>query len=706
MPGFVFLALFLANASVWHSPTVGLLLAVFALLFFGAQVGRFFSPDDAPELRWWLGAWMLLSGVSLLGAAAYYIHSYPAWVAWTLGLLIAPVGYILQKKSRADAGKHDLWHEAPHRLPPWVLGTASIALLALAYTFRTLVSSATTIAVASPWSVVPDAVFAGMAVAAACLAALWSRGRERMLSTMLASVALFAFLSVNWAVFPIGAGFDPFIHQATERYIADAGTITPKPFYYVGQYALVLFLHHGFSIPVEAADRYLLPLLAALLLPFAWISASLHAAKKESRFAPAAFFALFLLPLGLFATTTPQGLANLWILLLILAAVPFLSGNERPHPGLLVLPTLATLAIHPLAGIPALLWCAYLLTDKSLVPKKLAKIGNAARLTAIIVGALLLPTAFVAFAWKNGLAAVHTTGAWDRLWSLIPTLPSIGYPYRTWLDFAVTIGWLTGIALIGLALYGWPKAPVHLRAACVTFFLILLGNYLLLGTVFDFSFLIEYERLNYAARLPPLMLFALAPLAAYGVIRKREWLQRAPKPVQLFAMALAAAVIPALWYAAYPRDDAYQKGHGYNVSAADVDAVKAIEEYAHRGGEFHPYTTLANQSVSAAALTGIGFRYYGDQFFYPIPTGGDLYALFLKMNAEPTRETAQEALNFVLDRCAASMECEYGKLRDVYYVVDSYWWDSKNIIKKAKVNANNWFSVQDGAVHVFQYRFE
>ncbi len=704
MPGFVFLALFLANAAAWRSPVLGVALLAFVLVFFGAQAGRFFAPDDPPELRWWTGAWMTLSGVSVLGAAAYYIHSYPAWIAWALGLLLAPVAFLLHKNARADAGKHDLWHEAPHRLPPWVLGVASLVLLALAFTFRTLVSSATTLAVASPWSVVPDAAFAGMALAAAGLSALWSRGRERMISTVLTCVALFAFLSVNWSVFPIGAGFDPFIHQATERHIAETGTITPKPFYYVGQYALVLFLHHGFALPVETADRALLPLLAALLLPFAWISASLHAAKKDPRTAPVVFFALFLLPLGLFATTTPQGLANLWMLLLVLAAVPFLTGKERPHPGHLILPTVATLAIHPLAGIPALLWMAYLLTDPSLVPKRLANIGRVARGGAVVGGALLLPAAFATFAWKNGLPVFHVADAWNRLWSLVPSVPSIGFPFRTWLDFSVVVGWLAGISVLGLAAYGWKDAPTRVRAACLTFGLILLGNYLLLGTVFDFSFLIEYERLNYAARLPPLILFAAAPLAVYGALRKRAWLARAPKPVRLFAGALAAAVIPALWYAAYPRDDAYQKGHGYNVSAADVDAVKAVEDFARRDGEFHAYAALANQSVSAAALTGIGFRYYGDQFFYPVPTGGDLYALFLKMNERPSRETAQEALTLVRERCGT--QCEYGQLNDVYYLVDSYWWDSKKIVAQATETADAWFAVHDGAVHVFQYRFD
>lgn len=706
MPGFVFLAVFLGNAAFWHSPALGLVSALFALVFFGAQAGRFFSPDDTPEVRWWLGAWMLLSAVSLLGTAAYYAHSYPAWVAWALGLLLAPAAYVLQKKSRPDAARHDLWHEAPHRLPPWVLAGASAALLALAFTFRALVGSATTLAVASPWSVVPDAAFAGMALAAAALSALWSRGRERMLSTLLACAALFAFLSVNWAVFPIGAGFDPFIHQATERRIADTGTITPKPLYYVGQYALVLFLHHGFAIPVETADRYLLPLLTALLLPFSWLSATLHASKKDPRFAPTSLFLLFLLPLGGFATTTPQGLANLWILLLVLAAVPFLSGNERPHPGLLVLPTLATLAIHPLAGIPALLWCAYLLTDKTLAPKRFETVARALRIATVAGGSLLLPLAFVFFAWKGGTSAFDTAGAWERVRALFPAPPTVGAPYRTWLDFAVYAGYLAGAAFLALAAWGWPKAPVRLRAACVTFFLILLGNYVLLGTVFDFSFLIEYERLNYAARLPPLMLFALAPLAVHGLLRKREALSKAPRPVRWFAALAGAALIPALWYAAYPRDDAYQKGHGYNVSAADVDAVKEIESRALESGEFRPYVGLANQSVSAAAMNAIGFRYYGDQFFYPIPTGGDLYALFLKMNANPSRETARAALDLVRERCKATLECEYGKIQDVYYAVDAYWWDSKNIIAKAKTNADDWFALQNGAVHVFKYRFE
>ncbi len=697
MPGLLLLAGFLVNAAAWRSPGFGLILAAAFVFVFGAQVGRAVAPDEHPVLRWWQGAWMLLSALMLVGAAAYYLHSFPDWLAWTLALLIPPVAFLAMKRSRPSLLAHDAWSDAPHRIPPAVLACASGALLALAIAFRVLVDSATVEAVASPWRAVAPAAFAAMAAAGAFLAALWSRGRERLLSVVLASAAVFTFVSVPWTVFPLGTGFDPFIHQAAERLVVEHGAIEPKQPYYVGQYVLVAFLHHAFALPVEAADRFLLPLLAALLLPFAWMGAALHVA-KDRRHAAFALFGLFLLPLAGFAITTPQGLANLWILLLVPAAVPALARDERPGPLALFLPALAALAIHPVAGLPALLFAAYLAADPRRVPRLKAAWAAVPRGVIVGVGAVLLPLAFAVLAWQTGQPAFQPDGALARLAALVPRPPVVGFPFRPFLDFAVWAGWLAGAAWLALSAYGWRTSGRPLRLASLAFAGMMLVNGVLLAAVTDFSFLIDYERLNYADRLLPLALFGLAPLAVAGLVRFSARLTHAPAAVRILTLAVAAAALPALWYAAYPRDDAYQKGHGYNVSAANVEAVRLIEQRAEG-----PYVALAHQSVSAAALTGVGFRYYGDQFFYPIPTGGHMYALFLDMNADPSRETAWAAAAWAEERCGDW--CEYGRIREVYYVVDDYWWDAPAIVARAKETADEWFAVRDGRAHVFRYAF-
>ena len=147
------------------------------------------------------------------------------------------------------------------------------------------------------------------------------------------------------------------------------------------------------------------------------------------------------------------------------------------------------------------------------------------------------------------------------------------------------------------------------------------------------------------------------------------------------------------FYLTYPREDAYASSHGYNVSEADIQAVHLIEELA----ENKPYIVLANQSVSAAAIQEIGFRYYGNLFFYPIPTGNLLYQKFLEMNERPDREIAREALELVP---------MHGDVDTLFYIVNDYWWQAPRLIETSKTIANDWRSVGGGAVHVFRFDFK
>jgi hypothetical protein len=212
-------------------------------------------------------------------------------------------------------------------------------------------------------------------------------------------------------------------------------------------------------------------------------------------------------------------------------------------------------------------------------------------------------------------------------------------------------------------------------------------NYLLLSTAVDFSFLIDYERQNYADRLLPLIAIALAPLVILAVAAILRRVRVAPILTRVFAVVLLAACWTAAWYMAYPRNDAFEVGHGINVSQSDINTVYEIDRVA----DGVPYAVLANQSVSAAAVRSLGFaHYYGDQFFYPIPTGGALYQVFLDMNDHPTRETVQKAFDLL-------------PVQSVFFVVNKYWWQSDRIIETAKGTADSWFAVDNGAVTVFRY---
>jgi hypothetical protein len=699
----VFIVLLIGNALFLRNYVLGAALLVTFLGIFGNWVGMAAAPNESGAIRSWLGAWMLLSGIMAIGALAYYLAAFTAPVALALAALSGPVAWLLASRSRTGFFErpHDLVVGNRHAVPRAVWFAAAIVIVGLLATALLVASGMTTEAVRSPWLNIPPAAFLAFGVATLALFALLWRGNERALTISLTMAALAIFLSVAILVFPLGFGFDPFIHQATEEHIAKFGTITPKPFYYIGQYALVLFAHHAFALPLPLVNTYLVPTLAVLFLPMAWYAAAAHLL-REKRAAAATLSGLFLIPLSSFILSTPQGLANLWTLLLVLAAVPTLIRDEKPRVGHLLIPALAAALTHPIAGLPALLFVILLASDPA---------RNQGRVLAKIVfwigvatGSVLLPLSFVV----NSLLSTGTLGLNLSFLSNLSNLSNLSLflqnRFNPLLDFVYLYGYNVVAILVLFALVGWwvSRRPMHgtlrtpLLMTCM-----LAVNWLLLSTAVDFSFLIDYERQNFADRLVPLSIFFLVPfmILALGTLWSR--LNRAPVSLRLTAIVLLAALATASWYLTYPRHDAYETGRGFNVSRADIDAVHEIETDAAGA----PYVVLANQSVSAAAVRELGFvRYYGELFFYPIPTGGDLYANFLDMNERPSRETAAAALELVNARCAAHPACTQAETSLVYYVVNAYWWEAPRLVETAKQNADAWWALDKAAVHVFKYQ--
>lgn len=698
----VFLALLFGNAFAWQSPALGGALLVGFLGVFGNWVGRYAAPREAGAVRAWVGAWVLLSAVMLAGAACYYLAAFTAPVALMIAGLTGPLAWWLSRRGHTRfARAHDVVAEARrHRVPASVWIAATLIVAGIAGTLALVSSGATADAVRSVWERVPLAVFLPFGASLFLLFALCFRGRERALTLPLAMLALGAFLLVAVIVFPLGFGFDPFIHEATERHIAEFGTITPKPFYYIGQYVLVLFAHHAFALPVATVNALLVPVLAALALPLAWYGAAAHLFKEKPA-ASATLAGLFLLPLSAFILTTPQGLANLWTLLLVLAAVPTLIRDEKPRAWPLALPALAAAATHPIAGLPAMLFVILLASDPARNGKRL--LSRLVFWSAVAVGSVLLPLSFVANSLlSSGTLGLNPSNVLDASFFANLSL-FVANRFNPLLDFVYLYGLNAAAAFLALAAFGAWVSHKPMRGALRILLLMaamLAVNWFLLSTAVDFSFLIDYERQNFAARLVPLILFFLSPFVILAV---GTWMGRVrPGPVSLRvgSIALLAALGTASLYLAYPRHDAYEVGHGYNVSQADVDAVHAVEADA-RGA---PYVVLANQTVSAAAVRELGFvRYYGDLFFYPIPTGGDLYAQFLAMNDAPSRDVVQAAADLMNARCAADPACAQAEAQTVYYVVNDYWWEAPRIVETSKQSADAWWALNGGAVHVFKY---
>jgi len=547
-------------------------------------------------------------------------------------------------------------------------------------------------AVRSPWERVPMIIFLPVFGLSTLLIALSVRGRERAWLFPLIIAGLFLFVSLATFAYPLGYGFDTFIHRATVEHIAAEGTITPKPFYYIGQYSATLFIHQGFQLPLDLVDRLLLPLLTALLLPLAWYFGFYYLGQNR-RAAMFSVLGVFLIPLGSFIVTTPQGLANLWTVLIILLSIPLLKGQQGVSLTALFILGLTTLAIHPLAGIPIMLYLALIATGPLADFSAYPRIARSLFKIIVLIGSIILPLAFLISSKLSGLALSFN---WS---SLLPSRLSESLNLEVFfsnrfdvvLDFVYLYGF--NMTLILVILSGIAITVFRRRLSSNLYLpLIMVGmlaiNYLVLKTVVDFTFLIDYERSNYADRLIPLASFFLIPYFGLFLLWLWQKLLHKPVAIQAFVVCLIAAIMTSAFYLTYPRKDNYATSHGFNVSESDMKAVYLIEQLGHDDD----YLVLANQSVSAAAIWSFGFkRYYEDMFYYPIPTGGQLYDYFLTMNDAPDYDTAESAMSLV-------------KADKLYYVVNDYWWQAPRIIETAKRTADTWISIDAGKIFIFEYK--
>jgi hypothetical protein len=642
-------------------------------------------------------AWGTFSALAILmllrGAWFYLGFALDGWASlWTtIAMLAITIGFM----TLIDEGStDDVPAETSTRntIIEFVVCIASIlGFLAIVYAAR---EHGTIQTIRTPWPLMPKWTLALIGLLwALALATAWKLRRACVASVQVIC-ALGALTVIAPLIYVIGYGFDGFLHVAGETVLAKTGYLTPKPPYYMGQYVLVTWIVQLFDAPLAMVDRWLVPVTAALLIPAAaWLS---------SRKAVTTMVALVLIPLGAFVATTPHGFATvLGVVSLLLATSPSViptesPGDERRDPfyrasSIALLFALWSTLTHPLVGLPIL--CAI----AAIISWKWFK-GSLGILLALFAG-ISVPLVFGLASNLGSAAGVNFDVAkmmdpatWGPLLSeFIPFVPN---RYALWPQAAAWIvellPWVT-ILFVGTSIFSRQKdedrtlAP-WIIAATSTFIAALV-----LKISGDFGFLIDYERGNYADRLFMVAWLLLLPVAIPEFGRRLEAAGRAPF-INKIAVLVAVALLGAgSSYAALPRHDQVVPSRGWSVGQSDINAVKLIDEDAH--GE--PYTVLANQSVSAAAVKTFGFkRYYGDVFFYPIPTGGPLYDVYLRASYEdPSRETMREA-------------GKLGGSKLVYFVVNDYWWDAQTLSEKATSSTDREFLIDNGKVKVFKYELK
>lgn len=626
---------------------------------------------------------IFLSLIMIFGSVVYFIYAlnWPG-IILSLALSLVTAFFIYKRIKQNKTAEIVSIQELPSKNKKLIFILKGLYLFIILALLFLLIKNVSDEALISPWQKVPKIFFFLYFAATTILFFIleWSLNKKSLLFLKL---HYFLSFSVAAIIYKIGYGFDPFIHGATMELIDSQGVVAPKTFYYLGEYSLIVIIHKLTALPIYWLNKFLVPTLAAIFLPKALFS-FLKNRGVSGKYLIITLITLAL-PFNLFILSTPQNLTYIWLLLTIFYS---LNGAPRIMPFIFAL---ATLAIHPLSGLPAMFFVVwpYVKKIKSSVSLLFYRVIN---IVFWLISALALPLAFIyvgggsfkdlAFDLKNLLKLFKDSSVGNNIADVFLNLP---YLFNNlWLPIFIVL------SIIGFVI--WFKRNKESLSNFIKIISALIVG-LILSASLEFSFLIDYEREAYVSRLPIIIaLFSLPTLLLsldYLVLKVFKKTR-----VEIFGgLFLAVVLISSSLYLSYPRLDAYHNSKGYSVSASDIEAVRQINTKSEE-----LYIVLANQQTSVASLKEFGFIKYFETpeekiFFYPIPTGGKLYAYYLKMvNEEPKKETMREAMNLV-------------GVKESYLVVNKYWWFSDRIIAAAKLSADDYFKTSDNNIYIFKYSY-
>lgn len=648
---------------------------------------------------------MLMALFAIWGAGIYYFYALNR-----LGIFLAIIGAILsliflRKTLKTSDPKEALLkattsHEKKRFLDPIKLWSLAYIIIYISAIYL-LLDGRSDRPLISPWEIVSPIFFLIYGSAGLCLSfILTQENLKNTVKIIFLSSYYFLTLAIAILVYKIAYGFDPFVHLATMELIAAKGLVLPKTVYYIGEYGLTLILHQITNLPLSFLNKILLPVLAACLLPSA-ISRFVSNFNQHPLSSSAWLSILFLPIIGVSAliNTTPQNLSYLFLILSVLAGAGTYSLR-----GVLIL-VLAAASFHPLTGLPALAWWSYLALKK--YPHHLPIIWHKLLKIFIFSGTIvILP-----------LAMIFGAGASFKNWHL----SNIGHGLNnifTWPHAAGQENWIMNfvyliannqgliflILIITTCLYVYRhyikpanldtavnQEKNHFFSSLIIISLALAVSYLIILGL-SFPSVIDYEKYAYAERLPIIIIIFLLPTLVIGSSALIKNIFTRPLIERVLWLIFGLSLLTASLYLSYPRLDKYWNSRGYSTSADDIAAVLSVAADANA-----PYLVLANQQVSAAALSQLGFDHYysgpdGLLYFYPIPTGGPLYQYYLDMvYQKPDRDTMRAALDL------ANLDLGY-------FIINKYWRQSAQIINTAKVSADTWWDI-NGEVYIFKYQF-
>ncbi len=625
----------------------------------------------------------LISLISIIGALVYYAYSLNLiGTILSLVLIILTFSIILIKiKDKSEITETET---EKNKLNYKNFFYIFLYLINYFYLISILVKAQNAEAIISPWQKIPNHFF--LFYFLSILILIFLIVKKTKFSLFLIIMQYFLSFSVCLIVYKIAYGFDPFIHGATVRLINEKGLVLPKPFYYIGQYSFIVIIHKITNISIVLLNKSIVPVMSAIFIPL--ISYRyLKNFFKNKKLNLLTIILLLIIPYSYFILSVPQNLSYLFLIITILLG---LSAKNPKDLIVVSLTALNTFFIHPLAGIPAILFL--LLISFNIIKDKIIYINkstaNKIFYPAIfIISSLMLPASFYLFESKEINNFRHIDFS-----QIIPKLAMPGQENFI-LNFIYLIERNIFFIVLFLALLGIvttiknkDKFKNHFSSLLLSGgFLI---SYILTKLFISFNFLINYEQNNYSERI---LIIAFIFLIPFILITLRKFIKKLLEKniyIKTIIVIFLLLLITTSFYISYPRLDNYHNSHGYSVSQNDIDAVNLINTNSK-----NDYIVLANQQTGAAALKEFGFDHYykNDIYFYPIPTSGKLYQYYLDMVYKyPSQKTVKEAMEFT-------------GVDEAYFVLNKYWWAFDKIKEEAKMEANSWEKIGNEDVYIFKY---
>lgn len=625
---------------------------------------------------------LLISLISIIGTMVYYIYSLDLLGLILSLILIIPIFSIILIKTK-DKSKTTKTEE--NKLNHKDVLYIFLYLLNYFYLIFILLKAQTADAVISPWEKIPAHFFVFYFTSLLILTILILKKIKFSLVFIL--MQYFVSFSACLLVYKIAYGFDPFVHEATIKLINEKGVVLPKPFYYIGQYSLIIIIHKITSVSIDLLNKGLTPFLSAIFIPL--ISYRyLKNYFKNKKINLLSIVLLLIIPYPYFILSVPQNLSYLFLIITILLGLL----AKRPKDLIIIfLTALFTFFIHPFSGIPAILFllsisfCLLKKEKGSYVEKFInVKIFYSA---IFLISSFTLPAFFYFFNSKkiNSLKNINLS-------QIVPS-PTMPGQENFILNFIYLVEKNIFFIIIGLALAGiiiTLKNKDKFKNHFLTLFLsgAFLLSYIITKLFISFNFLISYEQNNYPQRILIITLIFLFPFMLISLRDLTRKLIHQNIRIKIVLGLFLLLTITVSLYISYPRLDNYHNSHGYSVSQNDINAVNLIDKKTQ-----NDYIVLTNQQTSAAALREFGFDHYYKEniYFYPIPTSGKLYQYYLDMVYKyPSRKTVEEAMNFA-------------GVNEAYFVLSKYWWAFDKIKEEAKIEADSWEVIGNEDIYIFKY---